>query len=180
MENVKKQQKKLLDGRFAGETRGRKRFVAPNSVVGTANNYLTAFSLEWNRIGDQILTAKSPEEVLRALDTSSGQIQIPFDKSRFAALIFEIKNEPTFPKVRMKSQIRFLSDSLGANGVLTPRRSRDVCAEERAKAKVTHHILRYEYFVECSCGYKGNSQNHACAECGAPIPLPVFTGDYVV
>jgi hypothetical protein len=176
MNNEKKQKKNILNGASDGETRGRKRFVQPNWVLGAAENYNTQFSIAWERMGEQLLAAKSPEEVLNALNASNGQISIPIDPSQFASLILEIMNEPTFPKVRMKSQIRFLSDSLGANGVLTARRSRDVCAEERAKAKETHHILRYEYFVECSCGYKGHSENHACASCRAPIYLDVFTG----
>jgi hypothetical protein len=49
------------------------------------------------------------------------------------------------------------------------RRSRDICQEERTKEKRAHRILRYEFYVECSCGFKGRSQNHACQKCGAEI-----------
>jgi len=29
--------------------------------------------------------------------------------------------------------------------------------------------LRFEYYVECSCRYKGPSLDHACPKCGAKI-----------
>jgi hypothetical protein len=67
------------------------------------------------------------------------------------------------------ARINFLADSLAALGVVVPRRSRDICAAERAKAKREHHVIRYEFYVECSCGYKGPSKDHACRRCGAKI-----------
>jgi hypothetical protein len=86
-----------------------------------------------------------------------------------APLILEVLKERTFPK-RQKARINFLADSLAALGLVSARRSRDICAEDRAQAKRAHHIWRAELYVECSCGYKGHSLNHACPECGAVIP----------
>src|SRR5437867_6072956 len=70
-------------------------------------------------------------------------------------------------------QINFLADSLAGTGIVSPRRSRDICAAERAKEKRTHRIIRFEFYVECSCGYKGPSENHACRKCGATISFPL-------
>ena len=75
-----------------------------------------------------------------------------------------------------RAQINFLADSLAALGEITARSSRDVCARERAKAKRAHHILSYEYWIMCSCGYKGRSQKHACPRCGAGIDFPSHSG----
>ena len=85
-----------------------------------------------------------------------------------ANLIFRVLREPKFPK-RREAQINFLADSLAGLGYLAPRSSRDICQKERTKEKRTHHILRYEYYVECSCGFKGRSRDHACPKCGAKI-----------
>jgi hypothetical protein len=70
-------------------------------------------------------------------------------------------------------QINFLAYSLAGRGAVAPRSSRDICDRERARAKRAHHIVRYEFYVECSCGYKGRSQDHGCPECGAGIFFPV-------
>jgi YD repeat-containing protein len=49
--------------------------------------------------------------------------------------------------------------------------SRDICAKGLAeeKAKSPHKILRKEFYVECSCGFKGPALNDACRKCGAQI-----------
>jgi hypothetical protein len=47
---------------------------------------------------------------------------------------------------------------------VTPRRSREICAEERAK--IRHVIVRREYYIECSCGYEGPARDGACRNCG--------------
>jgi len=61
-------------------------------------------------------------------------------------------------------QIHFLADSVAGQGFVTPRRSREICAEERAKKK--YFIVRREYYIECSCGYKGPALDGACRDCG--------------
>lgn len=71
-------------------------------------------------------------------------------------------HDPRFPK-RQQARINFLADSLAGLGRVTPRSSRDICARERAKerAKSRHKIIRYEFYVECSCGYKGPARDNA-------------------
>jgi hypothetical protein len=148
--------------------RGPKRRLPPGGVVGTADLYNVQFRIAWEKIGRQLLEAADPEEVLKALTQLGGSISGTIDL-KFANRVFTIIHDPAFPEVRDKSQIRFLADSLGGGDALSPRRSRDICAQERAKRKKAQHILRYEYYVECSCGYKGHSLDHACKKCGATI-----------
>jgi len=82
----------------------------------------------------------------------------------FSRHVFEIVRDPKFPKVRTKSQIHFLADSLGAGGVVKARRSREICAIERAK--VQHVIVRREFYIACTCGYSGPALNGGCPKCG--------------
>jgi hypothetical protein len=91
------------------------------------------------------------------------------DNYRFIfSQVWERLHDRKFPK-RRQAQINFVADSLAGLGRIAPRRSRDICADERAKAKRAHHIIRYEVYVECSCGYKGRSRNHACPKCRTRI-----------
>jgi len=78
--------------------------------------------------------------------------------------------EKKFPK-RPRAQIEFLANSLAGLPSVEPRTSRDICAKHLAeqKAKSPHKILRKEFYVECSCGYKGPALNDACRKCGAQI-----------
>lgn len=95
-----------------------------------------------------------------------------------ASLALTVIREPRFPK-RREPRINFLADSLAGVSAVTPRRSRDICAQWRTKekdAQQAHRILRYEFYVECSCGYKGHSVSHACPSCGAKIKFPVNLG----
>jgi hypothetical protein len=122
----------------------------------------------WNSLWSALSIAQSEDEVLKALSEAR-----PYENyfSPLASLILQIIKERRFPK-RRTAQIQFVADSLAGLGMITPRRSRDVCAQERIKeerAKKAHRILRYEYYVKCSCGYKGPSKGHACAKCGAKI-----------
>jgi hypothetical protein len=94
-----------------------------------------------------------------------------------ASMIAELLKDPHFPK-RKQARINFIADSVAALGRVSARRSRDICAAERAKAKRTHFILRYEFYVVCSCDYKGHSENHACPKCGARIRPSLFDDVY--
>src|SRR5438034_11155678 len=88
------------------------------------------------------------------------------DLNSQSALILRVLKHPTFPK-RRQARINFLADSLAGLGEVSPRRSRDICAAERARAKRAHHIVRYELWVEGYCGYKVRSATHCCRECRA-------------
>lgn len=122
--------------------------------------------LVWDKLWPHLCKAQTKADILESIPYAA-----PYQRGDFTAnpsLLLEILQEPNFPK-RKKAQIKFLADSFAGLGKVSPRRSRDICARERAKAKRATYIIRYEFYVECSCGYKGRSRNHACPKCRAPI-----------
>jgi hypothetical protein len=173
MSNPKKVAKKRnqpLDTFPAKPGRGRRARIRSTEVAGRAANFRWIFEQVWDRLWPLLDNATGEEDVVRAFQEGAS----PFQRGQFvplAALAFQVLHERKFPK-RRQARINFLADSLAGVGVVTPRRSRDICAQERAKekrAKSAHHIIRYEFYVECSCGYRGRSQDHLCAKCGAAI-----------
>ncbi len=161
---------KISLDRLSGKRgRGRPRWVPAALVRSCADNYRRLLERGWNDLEDPLLAAQSEQEVAVALRRVPPGY--PHELSLLAPLILKVIKEPKFPK-RKKAQINFLADSIGAGGAVTPRRSRDICAEERARDAQRHHILRYEFWIECSCGYKGRSENHSCRDCGAILYLP--------
>lgn len=160
--------KNLLDMYSAKRGPGRPAKVAPSAVRGRADNYRVWLARLWNELGVLLLAADTEENVIKAFqNVLPGNNEFPPQ----AELILKIIKDPNFPK-RQTARINFLADSLAGWGLVTPRRSRDICAEERSADAQRHQILRYEYWIECSCGYKGRSQNHGCKRCGAVIYLP--------
>jgi hypothetical protein len=142
--------------------RGGQRKVDPQIVLGNADALREQFSYAWQRLGNELLAAGSAAETWDVVKSGKGIINnMDF---LFAERIFQILHDPKFPRLRVKAQIHFLADSLGASGLVTPRRSREICAAERAK--VRHVIVRREYYIECTCGYKGPARNGACDICG--------------
>ena len=92
-----------------------------------------------------------------------------------ASLVLSVLREPGFPK-RRQQRINFLADSLAGLGSVSPRRSRDICNQERKKK--VHQIIREESYIVCSCGYKGHSLHGRCPRCGPNemfIPLLKFS-----
>ena len=142
---------------------GRPRIAEPRLVLGSANVLRIQLSYAWPDVGNQFLSAKTPEEIWAVLTKDGGRIGGVKDLD-FATRIFEIIRDPLFPRVREKSQIEFLADSLGAGGVVTARRSREICA--KARKKVQHVIVRREFYIECSCGYEGPARGGGCRMCG--------------
>jgi len=123
----------------------------------------------WETVRQALIAAQTEEDVLKALDLAGQYWRNEF--GRIPSLILKILHDPKFPKKRRQRQINFLADSLAAWGSVSPRRSRDICEQERRKEKKAHHqIIRREYYVECSCGYQGPARNNACRLCGAEIP----------
>jgi hypothetical protein len=157
--------------------RGRPVKVVPTAVTGRAGNYRDLLPRIWNELEGPLLAAGGPEDVVKAFEAAlPGSTEFP----PLAPLIFEVINDPHFPK-RRKSRIKFLAESIAGLGLVAPRRSRDICAEERAakeEAQKAPYIMRYEYYVECSCGYRGRSENHACRKCGAKIAFRVNLGSF--
>ena len=142
--------------------RGRPAKIDPSVVVGSADTYRLWFEQLWSKVGPRLLAARSSEEITKAIRENAPDVSLSL--APHSELIFKIVRDPKFPAVRSASQIHFLADSLGGQGFVTPRRSREICAEERSK--VRHVIVRQEYYVECSCGYKGPALDGACRECG--------------
>jgi hypothetical protein len=164
-ENSPKKSKKVLDTVSPKRGRGRPFTVDPSAVKGRADNYQGIFEHVSEQLWPDLLAANSEEDVVCALRKA---LEYEKEFTPSVPLIFKLLKDPSFPK-RRHAQIRFLADSIAGLGRVTPRRARDICAAERAREERTHHIIRYEYYVECSCGYEGPSLNHACKECGAAI-----------
>jgi len=141
--------------------------MRPSEIAGRANNNRGILNQVWDRLWPLLSEAQNDEDVIKAFQEGAS----PYDRGFMpflAGLVLKVMNEPKFPK-RREPRINFLADSLAGVGCVAPRRSRDICEEERAKAKRAHHIICYEFYVKCSCGYKGHSRNHACPKCGATI-----------
>jgi hypothetical protein len=157
--------KKGLDAIPWKRGRGRPPHVVASQIRGRADNYREMLDQIWDDVGGALLKAKTPEEVVQTLETGGRYL----DEFRtIAPLIVEIICKPDFPK-RRKAQINFMADSLAARGLVTPRSSRDICARERWKEEHAQRIIRFEFYVECSCGYKGPARDNACRKCGAVI-----------
>lgn len=166
-EKAPQRDEKALDTFSKKTGRGRPPMVRPKEIVGRADNNRWILDQVWEGLWPLLSRANSEDEVTKAFQEGAGPYTNQFVPA-FSALILDVLREKTFPK-RRKPQTNFLADSLAAVGIVRPRRSRDICAAERTKEQREHHILRYEYYVECSCGYKGPSKEHACRKCGAKI-----------
>jgi len=160
--------KNVLDTFSPKRPRGRPPKVCASAIQGRADNYRGILDNVWDRLSPLLLGAQTEDEIIRAFQ-QEGQ---PYDREfiPLAPLVLKVLKDKDFPK-RRGAQINFFSDSSAGLDLVTPRRSRDICREERTKTKRAHHIIRYEFHVECSCGYVGHSRDHACPQCGAGIPL---------
>jgi len=141
--------------------------MRPAEIRGRADSYRFIFGQVWDRLWPRLSRATTDQEVIDSFlegATPYAQDFVP----ALANLIFRVLRDPKFPK-RHEAQINFFADSLAALGYVAPRSSRDICQKERTKEKRTHHILRFEFYVECSCGFKGRSRDQACPKCGAEI-----------
>lgn len=143
---------------------GRPKEISPSEVVTRANYFEEIFDQCKDQIvWDKLRHAKSKRDVIEAFaDIDPSYLETEFRPR--CVLILEIVNEPTFPKRSISAQIRFLAESLGADGLLSFRRSRNICAEERRKPK--YKIIRREFYIECTCGYKGPALDGGCPDCG--------------
>jgi len=159
-----------LDKASDRKPKGRPRKIEPSWVRGKADNYRDVFSLIWDHFWPALSKATTQQEAIQAF-ASPGVGGYALDLIRQADLILRVVRDPKFPTRQRQAQINFMADSIAAFGVLTPRSSRDVCEKERARIKRIHRILLYEFYIECSCGYKGNSRNHACPKCEAHVPF---------
>lgn len=154
--------------------RGRPRWIQPNEVRGRADNYRGIFERIWERFWPLFSRAETEEQVVQAIEKGATLYQMEFLPR--AAFALRVRNERKFPKTQA-AQINFLADSLAGVGVVSPRRSRDICQRERRDAERETYIIRREFYVECSCGYKGPARYNACPKCKAAIPGGLFGVD---
>ena len=155
-----------LDTILKKRGRGRPARARASEIRGRGDNYRWILNQVWERLWPQLSKAQSKVNVINALQQGAS----PYDREfiPIAEVVLRVLHDTKFPK-RRAAQINFVADSLAGLGWISPRRSRDICGEERAKEERAHHIIRYEVYVECSCRYKGRSRSHACPKCGAKI-----------
>ena len=151
--------------------RGRPVKMAASEIKGRADNYRWTLGQVWDRLREPLLTAQDEAGVTKAFVEHAQPYEREFVPA-IGTLILKVVRERRFPK-RRDAQVGFLADSLAGRGAVSPRRSRDICARERAKerARSPYKIIRHEYYVECECGYKGPARDGVCRKCGAQIPL---------
>lgn len=143
---------------------GRPRKLRPSEVRNRSEHYRSLLREYWGVIGSQLVRAKTREQVVQAFDNKAvGPHVIGEFVPALAPLILKVLQDSKFPKTR-EARIGFLADSLAARGLLSPRYSRDVCARERAKP--LHYLIRQEFYIECTCKYKGPALYGACPRCG--------------
>jgi hypothetical protein len=167
--------KKPVDAFSERRGRGRPRECTYSEIHGRAENYRNMFTDIWQSLCVPLLAAQNEDEVSEAF-RCHGEPHAQQFVPRLAADILEVIRERKFPK-RAKAQIKFLANSLAGRPNVVPRTSRDICAQALAeeKARSPYKIIRREFYVECSCGFKGPALNDACRKCGARIlSLPDF------
>jgi hypothetical protein len=125
----------------------------------------------WEKLSGPLLIARNEDQIMEAFIVQAQPYSQEF-VPRLAADIMEILKEKKFPK-KPGTQIKFLANSLAGRPNVEARTSRDICAKGLAqeKAKSPYTILRKEFYVECSCGFKGPALNNACRKCGAQISM---------
>mgnify|MGYP001608410579 CR=1 FL=1 len=156
-----KSPRKTLDIVSAKRRRGRPG-VRRSFVTGSAYDYGLVLEQHWDQLGLALLNVQTSEDVISAFDNVPEYVKNRFVPDR-ADEILRLLRDPKFPKKR-EAQIRFLGESLAGRGIVSPRRARDICAEERAKPK--HQIIRRDFYIQCTCGYKGPAKHGACPKCG--------------
>ena len=160
-----------LDRVSEKQRRGRKPTIPASWIRGRADNYRWIFDQLWDRIWPGLSQAQTRQDIVQSFSGSNvGGYSLEF--VTLADLILQVVQDRKFPKRKREAQINYLADSIAGYGMVTPRSSRDICERERMRIKQVHRILRYEYYIECSCGYSGHSRNHACPTCEAEIEFP--------
>jgi hypothetical protein len=169
--NSPKATKKTVDSIPGKRGRGRPRLCRYSEILGRAQNYRRIFAEIWDRLSGALLAARNADEVTAAF-RSHAQPYTNEYVPRLAGDILGVLREMKFPK-KPRAQIKFLANSLAGRPNVEARTSRDICAIGLAeeKARSPHKILRKEFYVECSCGFKGPALDNACRKCGAPISL---------
>ena len=154
---ARKTAQKSLDTGVSKRRRGRPG-VRKSLIQGRADNYRLILEPNWDVLAEPFLKAQSEEEFERLLEKVDEYVRSKLGPNLFPA-VEKIREDPKFPK-KAKTQIAFFADSLAGLGQISPRRSRDICAEGRKKKH--HTIIRQDYYIECTCGYEGPAKHGAC------------------
>jgi hypothetical protein len=162
---------KALDASSEKRGRGRPQKIQRSWVTGRAKNYRQMLSQAWPGLADPLLAAETEEQIIAAFEKHSQPYAGEF-VPRLATEILALIHASNFP-MRPKARIGFLADSLAGMPTIAARTARDICAKHRASERVKspHKIIRKEFYIECSCGYKGPARDGACRKCGASIPI---------
>jgi hypothetical protein len=157
--------------------RGRPRFTEWEWVASRALDLQTQLSYVWFTLESPLLEAKTENEVTNAFKTFANFCAATFVPV-FSADILTLLKDEDFPQ-RADPRTKFLARSLAgrfsAETPLTFRSSRDICEKvAKQKRESRHKILRREFYIECSCGYKGPAFDNACWKCGAQPQLSLY------
>lgn len=155
------------------ETRGRKRVLEPHIVVEHANYILKVVRSLHDRIAWDVLEAARTTAEAESAIAKVPPFYRKILKERLAAILRWVQ-EGKFPKKNLERKMRHLADSIAGDVLLSPRRSRDICYEHRKQpeSEKVGMILRREFYIECTCGYRGPAARGACARCGTRKPSP--------
>ena len=137
--------------------------VRASEISGRAHHYRLIFERVWDSVGEALLKARTEEEVIQAFGSGSYYVQ---EFAPIASLMLEVLRDPDFPKRKRAAKINCLADSLAGRGLISARRSRDICERERRGSKDEHYIIRQDFYIECTCRYKGPALHGACPKCG--------------
>jgi hypothetical protein len=164
--------KKALDKIFTQmkKRRGRPAWVRVNDIIGHAYNNEIIYQQVWEKLWPLLKGARTESDVDGAFGEGAASYYHRTDIWSPASVL-ELLRDPKLPKTR-KAQVKFFAESLAGAGICSPRYARDICAKERAREKRAHHIRRFEVWIECECGRKGLSRDHACPRCGAKVEFP--------
>jgi hypothetical protein len=144
----------------------------PSLIFGRGRNYAKAFQYAPDIFWDMVKSLRGIErykleenklELGRsALEKITWKSQFPQPlPDHFVSAFVDAVRAKAFPK-RRKALARFLGDSLGADGTVSARRSRDICGQERAKMK--RATSQPEIYINC-CGKKRWTVGQVCPEC---------------
>lgn len=141
---------KLGLDKVSGKGRRGRKGVPRAEICGRADHLRVLLEQCWDQVGDELVKATNKEDVIQAFERTDDYHR-RFFVPGLAPLILEILAEQKFPKTRT-ARIGFLSDSLAADGRVSPRRSRDICSAERQRLEPHRILCREPYIV--SDGWK--------------------------
>jgi hypothetical protein len=144
------------------------------NTLSSAHHALLVLSHSKEKIDlPKLMTAESESDLTVALREVNDQTRSLL-VDRWGAAILLWAKEKKYPQYNEEAILRHLADSIGGEGNVSPRRSRDICDGLRREKRNTGQIIRREFYVECTCGYRGPALRDACPDCGAPVSYMDF------